>query len=154
MGLLGFSFAGGLALVAAEDPKTAALVSAVTSVGGHHDLRRVLRFLIHNEIETPHGVVRQKAHEYGLVVLVYGNLEHFVPATDLPAMRAGFKAWLHEDQKSARLAAEARLGTKISACTPSETTTRQLRRSASETWPRWFCGSSLPKPSSIISCSP
>ena len=108
VGLLGFSFAGGLALVAAEDPKTAGLVSAVTSVGGHHDLRRVLRFLIHNEIETPHGVVHQKAHEYGLVVLVYGNLEHFVPATDLPAMRAGFKAWLHEDQKSARLAAKAR----------------------------------------------
>jgi pimeloyl-ACP methyl ester carboxylesterase len=95
---LGFSFAGGLALVAVEDPKTAALVSAVTSVGGHHDLRRVLRFLIHNEIETPHGVVHQKAHEYGLVVLVYGNLEHFVPAQDLPAMREGFKAWLHEDQ--------------------------------------------------------
>jgi dienelactone hydrolase len=108
VGLLGFSFAGGLALVAVEDPNTAALVSSVTSVGGHHDVRRVLRFLIHNEIETPHGVVHQKAHEYGLVVLVYGNLEHFVPAPDLPAMREGFKAWLHEDQKSARAAAQAR----------------------------------------------
>jgi dienelactone hydrolase len=108
VGLLGFSFAGGLALVAVRDPKTASLVSAVTSVGGHHDVRRVLRFLIHNEIETPHGVVHQKAHEYGLVVLVYGNLEHFVPAADLPAMREGFKAWLHEDQKSARVAAQAR----------------------------------------------
>lgn len=108
VGLLGFSFAGGLALVAVEDPKTAALVSSVTSVGGHHDVRRVLRFLIHNEIETPHGVVHKKAHEYGLVVLVYGNLEHFVPAPDLPAMREGFKAWLHEDQKSARAAARAR----------------------------------------------
>jgi dienelactone hydrolase len=108
VGLLGFSFAGGLALVAVEDPKTAALVSAVTSVGGHHDVRRVLRFLIHNEIETPHGVVHQKAHEYGLVVLVYGNLEHFVPAQDLPAMREGFKNWLHEEQKSARAAAQAR----------------------------------------------
>jgi dienelactone hydrolase len=108
VGLLGFSFAGGLSLVAVEDPNTAALVSSVTSVGGHHDLRRVLRFLIHNEIETPHGVVHQKAHEYGLVVLVYGNLEHFVPAQDLPAMREGFKAWLHEDQKGARAAAVAR----------------------------------------------
>lgn len=108
VGLLGFSFAGGLSLVAAQEPQTAALLTSVTSVGGHHDLRRVLRFLIHNEIETPHGLVHQKAHEYGLVVLVYGNLEHFVPAQDLPAMREGFKAWLHEDQKSARLAAKAR----------------------------------------------
>ncbi|HEX2871551.1 MAG TPA: alpha/beta fold hydrolase [Polyangiaceae bacterium] len=108
VGVLGFSFAGGLALVAAQDPETAAHVTSVTSVGGHHDLRRVLRFLIHNEIETPNGLVRQKAHEYGLVVLVYGNLEHFVPAPDLPAMRAGFQAWLHEDQKAARAAAKAR----------------------------------------------
>jgi dienelactone hydrolase len=108
VGLLGFSFAGGLSLVAVEDPTTARRVSSVTSVGGHHDLRRVLRFLIHDEIETPRGVVRQKAHDYGLVVLVYGNLEHFVPAADLPAMREGFRAWLHEDQKAARAAAQAR----------------------------------------------
>ena len=108
VGLLGFSFAGGLSLVAAEDPDTAALVSSVTSVGGHHDLRRVLRFLIHDEIETPRGLVHQKAHDYGLVVLVYGNLEHFVPEVDLPAMRAGFQAWLHEDQKAAREAARSR----------------------------------------------
>jgi dienelactone hydrolase len=108
VGLLGFSFAGGLALVAVKDPKTAALVSSVTSVGGHHDLRRVLRFLIHNEIETPTGVMHRKAHEYGLVVLVYGNLEHFVPVQDLPALREGFKAWLREDQRKARAAAQAR----------------------------------------------
>lgn len=108
VGLLGFSFAGGLSLVAVEDARTAAKVTAVTSVGGHYDLRRVLRFLIHNEIETPRGIVHQKAHEYGLVVLVYGYLDHFVPTQDLPAMREAFKAWLHEDQKAARAAAKAR----------------------------------------------
>ncbi len=105
VGLLGFSFAGGLSLVAARDPSTARLLKSVTSVGGHHDLRRVLRFLIHDEIETPSGVLRQKAHDYGLVVLLYGNLERFVPDVDLPVMREGFKAWLHEDQKAARAAA-------------------------------------------------
>lgn len=108
VGLLGFSFAGGLSLVAVEEPDTAARVSSVTSVGGHYDLRRVLRFLIHDEIETPTGVVHQKAHDYGLVVLMYGNLEHFVPDGDLPAMREGFKLWLREDQKAARAAARAR----------------------------------------------
>ena len=108
VGLLGFSFAGGLSLVAAEEPETAGHLSFVTSVGGHHDLRRVLRFLIHNEIDTPTGVVHLQAHEYGLVVLVYGNLEHFVPANDLAAMRAGFKAWLKEDRPGARTFAQAR----------------------------------------------
>jgi acetyl esterase/lipase len=103
--LLGFSFAGGLSLVAAEEPGTARLLESVTSVGGHHDLRRVLRFLVHDEIETPDGVVRSKAHDYGLVVLVYGNLERFVPEEDLAVMREAFRAWLHEDQRAARSAA-------------------------------------------------
>ncbi len=80
----------------------------MTSVGGHHDLRRVLRFLIHNEIETPSGIVHRQAHEYGLVVLLYGNLEQFVPACDLAPMRAGFKAWLKEDRKAARELAKER----------------------------------------------
>ncbi len=115
VGLLGFSFGGGLALVAAEDPETSEHLSFVTSVGGHHDLRRVLRFLIHDEIETPNGIVKLKAHEYGLVVLVYGNLEHFVPASDLPAMRAGFKAWLEEDRKAAREFAQARTSAEANA---------------------------------------
>jgi dienelactone hydrolase len=106
--LLGFSFAGGLSLVAACDAETARHLTSVASVGGHHDLRRVLRFLIHNEIETPSGVAQTPAHEYGLVVLVYGNLEHFVPARDLSAMRAGFRAWLQEDRKRARQLAAAR----------------------------------------------
>src|SRR6478735_10836818 len=108
VGLLGFSFAGGLSLVAAEAPETARSLSFVTSVGGHHDLRRVLRFLIHDEIETPTGVVHSPANEYGLVVLIYGNLEHFVPAVDLESMRAGFKAWLQEDRPRARVLAKLR----------------------------------------------
>jgi dienelactone hydrolase len=108
VGLLGFSFAGGLSLVAAEASETARRLSFVASVGGHHDLRRVLRFLIHDEIETPTGIVRSPANEYGLVVLIYGNLEHFVPAVDLPAMRAGFKAWLQEDRPAARARAKLR----------------------------------------------
>jgi dienelactone hydrolase len=107
VGVLGFSFAGGLALVAAQAPDTARHVSSVTSVGGHHDLRRVLKFLIHNQIETPRGVVRAQAHEYGLVVLVYENLAHFAPAADQPALQRSFKAWLQVDRKSARKAAEA-----------------------------------------------
>ena len=108
VGLLGFSFAGGLSLVAAEAPETARRLAFVTSVGGHHDLRRVLRFLIHDEIQTPSGVVHSRANEYGLVVLIYGNLEHFVPSGDLANMQAAFKAWLEEDRPRARALASLR----------------------------------------------
>ena len=108
VGLIGFSFAGGLALVAAEEPRVARELAFVTSVGGHHDLSRVLRFLVKNRIETPSGTRSKKAHEYGLVVLLYGHLEHFVPASDLEPMRAGVKAWLEEDRPRARRLSAAR----------------------------------------------
>jgi pimeloyl-ACP methyl ester carboxylesterase len=108
VGLLGFSFAGGLSLVAAADPEVGRRLEYVTSVGGHHDLGRVLRFLVRNRIETPSGSRSEKAHEYGLVVLIYGNLERFVPEVDLPAMRAGVKAWLEEDRPRAKKLAAAR----------------------------------------------
>jgi dienelactone hydrolase len=108
VGLLGFSFAGGLALVAASEPSVGGHLQFVTSVGGHHDLGRVLGFLVNNRIETPSGTRSEKAHEYGLVVLLYGNLERFVPAPDLLAMRAGVKAWLEEDRPRARHLAAAR----------------------------------------------
>jgi pimeloyl-ACP methyl ester carboxylesterase len=102
VGLLGFSFAGGLALVAAGLPELRGQLSFVTSVGGHQDLSRVLRFLVHDEIETPRGIIHEKSHEYGLVVLVHANLEHFAPAPDLAPLGAAFKAWLEEDRPRAR----------------------------------------------------
>ncbi|HEX6276692.1 MAG TPA: hypothetical protein VFZ53_26800 [Polyangiaceae bacterium] len=108
VGLLGFSFAGGLALVAAADPAVGGRLAFVTSVGGHHDLPRVLRFLVRNRIETPSGTRSVAAHEYGLVVLLYGHLERFVPPSDLELMRAGVKAWLKEDRPGARRLAAAR----------------------------------------------
>jgi pimeloyl-ACP methyl ester carboxylesterase len=108
VGLLGFSFAGGLALVASELPELRDRLSFVASVGGHQDLSRVLHFLIRNEIATPAGVEHEQAHEYGLVVLVYDNLERFVPPADLPALRGAFKAWLEEDRPRARALASLR----------------------------------------------
>ncbi len=108
IGLLGFSFAGGLALVASALPELHGRLSFVTSVGGHQDLSRVLHFLIRDEIATPGGLEHEKAHDYGLVVLVYDNLEHFVPPADLPALRTAVKYWLEENRARAWAAANAR----------------------------------------------
>jgi dienelactone hydrolase len=102
VGLLGFSFAGGLSLIAAAEPSVGGTLSWVASVGGHHDLARVLRFLAADRVETPSGMVDKQAHEYGLAVLLYGNVEHFVPDGDRELMRNVLRAWLHEDRDRAR----------------------------------------------------
>jgi len=57
VGLVGFSFAGGLALVAATKPEVQSRLGYVASIGGHHDLERVLGFLLHDEVASPTGVV-------------------------------------------------------------------------------------------------
>jgi dienelactone hydrolase len=110
VGLLGFSFAGGLSLVAATDPALRDRVAFVASVGGHHDLARVLRFLIRNQVETPDGPVAMKAHDYGLDVLLYGALDRFIGPVDRDAMHDALRARLRQDPAGADAAA-ARLTT-------------------------------------------
>jgi pimeloyl-ACP methyl ester carboxylesterase len=109
VGLLGFSFAGGLALVAASDRDLGKHLSYVASVGGHHDLGRVMRFLVRDEIETVHGLQKLKAHDYGLVVLIHDNLERFVDPPDRDTMRAALRVWLHEDKQKALALASQRV---------------------------------------------
>jgi dienelactone hydrolase len=101
VGLLGFSFAGGLALLAATEPDVSARLAYVASVGGYQDLSRVLSFLLTDVVSAPSGSVHRKAHEYGIVVLLYENLDSFVPEEDLPCMREAVRAWLHEDRAMA-----------------------------------------------------
>jgi dienelactone hydrolase len=101
VGLIGFSFAGGLSLLAAGDPSVSAHLAYVASVGGYHDLKRELSFLLGDRVDTPRGMLHRKAHEYGLVVLLYEHLDAFVPEEDLPVMQRSLHAWLTEDRQSA-----------------------------------------------------
>jgi pimeloyl-ACP methyl ester carboxylesterase len=110
VGLLGFSFAGGLSLVAASEPRLAHRLDYVVSVGGHHDLERVFHFLLTNEMATPRGMVSAKAHDYGLAVVLYANLEEFLPSAEVPPAREAFRAWLHEDPTTARAKASSLKG--------------------------------------------
>jgi pimeloyl-ACP methyl ester carboxylesterase len=98
VGLIGFSFAGGLSVLAAEEPSVAARLDYVASVGGYVDLARVRGFLLTDTVVSPTGVEHRKAHEYGIAVLLYEHLSAFVPKTDLPLMTAAVRAWLHEDR--------------------------------------------------------
>jgi dienelactone hydrolase len=101
VGLIGFSFAGGLSMLAAAEPDVALHLAYVASVGGYVDLRRVLDFLLTDTVHSPHGLVHRKAHEYGIVVLLYEHLDAFVPEEDRAVMHDAIRAWLHEDRKRA-----------------------------------------------------
>jgi pimeloyl-ACP methyl ester carboxylesterase len=96
-GAFGLSFTGGLALMAAADPRYRDDVAFVVAVGAHDDMGRVARFFATSEIERPDGSIQRiPAHEYGALVLVYAHPEDFFPATDLDSVRACLKEVLIE----------------------------------------------------------
>jgi dienelactone hydrolase len=103
VGVMGLSFAGGLSLVAAPEPRYAGSFAFVVAVGAHDDLGRVLRFFTSNVTPRPDGTLQRLiAHDYGMVVLVYSHAEDFFPTDDLPTARDALRSWLHEDFDAAR----------------------------------------------------
>jgi pimeloyl-ACP methyl ester carboxylesterase len=97
VGVLGLSFAGGLALLAANKPEYADRIGFVAAVGAHDDMTRVAHFFAANMIEKPDGsAVALKAHEYGVLVLAYSHIEDFFDPRDVPAAREALRQWLWE----------------------------------------------------------
>jgi len=110
VGVMGMSFAGGLALLAAADPRFAPSIDFVVTIGAHDDLARVSRFFATSTIPRPDGsILAMQAHDYGPLVLVYSHIEDFFPAADVPVARDALQAWLWDEQDRAR-ATSAKLG--------------------------------------------
>jgi dienelactone hydrolase len=108
VGLMGLSFAGGLSLVAASDPRYADALAFVVSLGAHDDLGRVLRFFVTDEAPRPDGsTLHIHAHDYGTVVLEYSHADDFFPPQDVEPARAALRSVLHEDLETARELAKA-----------------------------------------------
>lgn len=107
VGALGLSFAGGLSLLAAADPRFGPCIRFVVSVGAHDDLERVSQFLISNTIERPDGTtLRMTAHEYGALILIYSHLGEFFPPADVPAAHETLRLLLWEKVDESRKQAE------------------------------------------------
>ena len=103
VGVLGLSFAGGLALLAASDPRYADNIAFVTAVGAHDDVARVLKFFATNEIPLPTGGTEKlKAHEYGPFVVVYSHPQEFFKGKDIPIAEQAMQSLLWEDVDKAR----------------------------------------------------
>jgi dienelactone hydrolase len=101
-GLIGFGFSGGLAVVAAGRQTVASRIAYVLSVGGHHDLPRVLRYLCTGTEPRPGNQIRLKANTTdedpgafvrppnvaGLAMLLGGVAPRMVPAAQVQPLRA------------------------------------------------------------------
>ena len=101
VGVMGLSFSGGLALVAAANPVYHAGFRFVIAVGSQDSMSRVSEYYLTGRDLRPDGSVEVlAAHEYGPLVLEYEHLEDFIPTADLGAVRAVLRAHLYEDTKA------------------------------------------------------
>ncbi|HKV93416.1 MAG TPA: alpha/beta hydrolase [Candidatus Angelobacter sp.] len=106
VGLIGLSFAGGLALLAADRKDYAPNIGFVVAIGAHDDMERVARFFVANTITLPNGTESSlTAHEYGVLVLAYSHLEDFFSPQDVPAAREALRQYLWELPTAAKAAA-------------------------------------------------
>jgi dienelactone hydrolase len=83
-GLVGISFAGGLAVATSGRPTLKGRLAFVVSFGGYGDLPRVLRFLCVGEL--PDGS-HARPHDYGLAVVLLNVLDRLVPADQVAPLR-------------------------------------------------------------------
>jgi len=99
----GISFGGGLALLAACDPRYMTHIRALALMGTYDDLARVLRFLGTSQEELPDGrTIPFAAQDYGASVFVYARLSQFFPAPDLPAAHEALRNWLWDQPENAK----------------------------------------------------
>jgi dienelactone hydrolase len=106
VGVLGLSFSGGLALVAANDPAYRKDFKFVVAVGSQDEMMHVANFYLTGQEVRPDGTTERLApHEYGPLVLEYEHLEDFLPAEDEDAIRPVLRDHLYEDGAAEKLAA-------------------------------------------------
>lgn len=91
VGLVGVSFAGGLALVAAGRPALDDRLTSVVSIGGHGDLPRVMAYLCSGELADGRP---RPPHDYGLAVLLLEAAPEIVPADELDGFTAALRLFL------------------------------------------------------------
>ncbi len=115
VGVLGLSFSGGLALVAANDPAYRKDFKFVFAVGAQDQMGHVANYYLTGQEARPDGTIeRLKPHDYGQLVLEYEHLEDFVPAEDEAAIRAVLREHLYENGSAEELA-EAKLNPREKA---------------------------------------
>jgi dienelactone hydrolase len=98
VGIVGISFAGGMAIVAAGRPSIRDRVAFVLSFGGHGDLPRVVRYLCTGEAPHAGNVEIHPPHDYGVAVVLYGMASVVVPPEQVEPLRDGIRTFLLASQ--------------------------------------------------------
>jgi dienelactone hydrolase len=101
IGLMGISFSGGLAVVAAGRPALRDRLSYVFALGGHDDLPRVLTYLC-TGIEGDAGtgpweepdLATVQPHDYGVAVVLLNVMDHLVPPEQVTLLRDGVRRFI------------------------------------------------------------
>lgn len=105
--VLGISFSGGLAIVAAGRPAIRDRVASVTSFGGHGDLGRVMHYLCSGEVVGDLDRARQSGivlgadhvqvhppHDYGVAVVLLTLADRLVPPEQVAPLAEGIEGFL------------------------------------------------------------
>jgi len=101
--VVGVSFAGGLSLFAACDPRYAPHIRALVLMGAYDNLGRVVKFLATSQAEFPDGRMEPyTAHDYGAAVFVYSHLDEFFPPSDQAVAHDALRDWLWERPSDAQ----------------------------------------------------
>ena len=106
IGLIGASFSGGLSIVAAGRPSLRDQLLYVVSLGGHHDLPRVLYYLctgleqpaltagVHDEGAPVTAGTRRPPHDYGVAILLLGMADRLVDSDHVEPFRRLLRRYL------------------------------------------------------------
>jgi acetyl esterase/lipase len=91
VGVLGISFGGGLAIVAAGRPAIRNGVAFVLALGGHADLPRTLQYLC-TGLQAD-GATRPP-HDYGLAIVLLAAADRVVPLPQVAPLREAIRSFL------------------------------------------------------------
>lgn len=112
VGVVGVSFAGGLALVAAGRPSVRGRITALFALGAHADLPRVIRYLCLSA-GAPQTLL--PPHDYGVVLMLRASVALMVPPEQTAALDRALVTFLDassadgtDREKAARLFQEAK----------------------------------------------
>jgi pimeloyl-ACP methyl ester carboxylesterase len=108
VGVIGISFGGGLALMAASREHTA--IGAVLAIGAHHDAHRLARWWLGDPIEGPGGEqIAIEPERYGAAVLAYAYAGDYLEGVDgIDRAREVLRARIEERDEDLVLSATAR----------------------------------------------
>jgi pimeloyl-ACP methyl ester carboxylesterase len=96
--VIGLSFAGGLALLAASDPTVQPHVKDILSVGGHASFARVAQYyLTGNSTGADGHAYSEKPNDYGPLILAYEHMGDYVSSQDVTPISEVLRAHLYEN---------------------------------------------------------